>query len=203
MFQPENGDIWMNWYFSVCGCCGCCCCCCCCCRGGCGCCFLIGDFFWLPAWDEEYHDQITLVCAAMFLIEQFYQTVGYILEAHTTYDVGSRHQTASKMKKEASFCGSLELSNPATGHFFQMFRWVETTNDRLRVNIHPWKLTWQWKIHHLKMYFLLKIGIFQCHVSFQGIRCLKSPKISWWKQFPDHHCSAQRKPRDLDLGQLS
>ena len=47
----------------------------------------------------------------------------------------------------------------------------------------PWifrgvkKLTWQWKIHHLKMYFLLKMGIFQCHVSFQGwslldeIRC--------------------------------
>ena len=23
-------------------------------------------------------------------------------------------------------------------------------------------------IHHLKMYFLLKIGIFQCHVSFRG-----------------------------------
>ena len=29
-------------------------------------------------------------------------------------------------------------------------------------------LTWQWKIHHLKMYFPLNIGIFQCHVSFQG-----------------------------------
>ena len=32
----------------------------------------------------------------------------------------------------------------------------------------PRKLTWQWTIHHLKMHFLLKIGIFQCHVSFQG-----------------------------------
>ena len=32
----------------------------------------------------------------------------------------------------------------------------------------PWKLTWQWRIHHLKMYFLLNIVIFQCHVSFQG-----------------------------------
>ena len=30
-------------------------------------------------------------------------------------------------------------------------------------------LTWQRKIHHLKMYFLLKIGIFQCYVSFQGV----------------------------------
>ena len=25
-----------------------------------------------------------------------------------------------------------------------------------------------WKIHHLKMYFLLKMWIFQCHVSFAG-----------------------------------
>ena len=31
-----------------------------------------------------------------------------------------------------------------------------------------WKLTWQWKIHHLKMYLLLNMGVFQCHVSFQG-----------------------------------
>ncbi len=27
-----------------------------------------------------------------------------------------------------------------------------------------------WNIHHLKMYFLLKIDIFQCHVSFQGCK---------------------------------
>ena len=32
----------------------------------------------------------------------------------------------------------------------------------------PRKLTWQWNIHHLKMYFLVNMGIFQCHVSFQG-----------------------------------
>ncbi len=32
----------------------------------------------------------------------------------------------------------------------------------------PRKLAWQWKIHHLKLYFLLKMGMFQCHVSFQG-----------------------------------
>ena len=31
----------------------------------------------------------------------------------------------------------------------------------------PWKLTCQWNTHHLKMYFLLKMGISQCHVSFQ------------------------------------
>ena len=33
------------------------------------------------------------------------------------------------------------------------------------------KLTWQWKIHQLKMYYCIsywKWGIFQCHASFQG-----------------------------------
>ena len=30
------------------------------------------------------------------------------------------------------------------------------------------KLTCQQKTHHWKMYFLLKLGMFQCHVSFQG-----------------------------------
>ena len=29
-----------------------------------------------------------------------------------------------------------------------------------------------WKIHYLKMYFLLNMGIFQCHVGFQGCRLL-------------------------------
>ena len=31
--------------------------------------------------------------------------------------------------------------------------------------IHSGKLTWQWKIDPLKMYFLLKMGIFHCYVS--------------------------------------
>ncbi len=30
------------------------------------------------------------------------------------------------------------------------------------------KLTWQWKMDRLKMCFLLKLVIFQCHFSFQG-----------------------------------
>ena len=29
------------------------------------------------------------------------------------------------------------------------------------------KLTWQWKFYHFKMYFLLKMGIFQRHGSFR------------------------------------
>ena len=36
------------------------------------------------------------------------------------------------------------------------------------VDVPARKLTWQWNIHHLKMYFLLNMVIFQCHVSFQG-----------------------------------
>ena len=31
--------------------------------------------------------------------------------------------------------------------------------------VHPGKLTWQWKMDPLKMYFLLKMGIFHCYVS--------------------------------------
>ena len=46
----------------------------------------------------------------------------------------------------------------------------------------PRKLTWQWKILHLKMYFLLNMGIFQHHVSFQGsmlnFRKLNPPLVS-------------------------
>ena len=52
------------------------------------------------------------------------------------------------------------LVSQRCGHHFQ---------GRLNtINIPPRKRTWQWNIHHLKMYFLLNMGIFQCHLSFQG-----------------------------------
>ena len=35
-------------------------------------------------------------------------------------------------------------------------------------SIHSGKLRWQWKTNHLKMYLLLKLVIFCCHVSVQG-----------------------------------
>ena len=45
------------------------------------------------------------------------------------------------------------------------------------------KLTWQWNIHHVKMYFLLNIGILQYHVSFQGCMKLYFWILSYvWKQ---------------------
>ena len=48
---------------------------------------------------------------------------------------------------------------------------IGSYNNQIAQNdLHPRELTWQWEILHLKMYFLLKIGIFQCHVSFQGCK---------------------------------
>ena len=42
-------------------------------------------------------------------------------------------------------------------------------------HVHSGNLTWQWKIHHLKMYFLFKMGIFHCYV------CLPEGKKNWFK----------------------
>ena len=44
-------------------------------------------------------------------------------------------------------------------------------------NSFPLKLTCSWKIHHLKMYFLLKMAIFLCHVSFPECRILNMEHI--------------------------
>ena len=42
---------------------------------------------------------------------------------------------------------------------------------------HPRKLTWQWNNNHWKMYLLLNIGIFRCHLSFQG--CMLGLHLPW------------------------
>lgn len=47
--------------------------------------------------------------------------------------------------------------------------WKKSCNQHHWGYFHPQKkLIWQWNIHHLKMYFLLNICIFPCHVSFHG-----------------------------------
>ncbi len=47
--------------------------------------------------------------------------------------------------------------------------WLTKTFMGVAIAIYPpRRLTWQWKINHLEMYFLLKMLIFQYHVSFQG-----------------------------------
>ena len=48
----------------------------------------------------------------------------------------------------------------------------------------PRKVTWQWKIHRLKMYFLWTLGIFQCHVSFQGVQSSWNRNISIFTKPP-------------------
>ena len=40
----------------------------------------------------------------------------------------------------------------------------------LRNYLRPWKLTWQWKSNLSKMYVLLTMVIFHCHVGFRGCR---------------------------------
>ena len=65
------------------------------------------------------------------------------------------------------------------------------------------KLTWHWKIHHLKMYFLLKMVIFQCHVSFQegNPAKMRDNNKARWKTFTiqearpipnNHHLKPQK-----------
>lgn len=52
----------------------------------------------------------------------------------------------------------------------------------------PWKLTWQWKLHHLSQCnFLLKLWIFQCQVSFPG--CTLSVPFA-------HTSGSRNKPKE-------
>lgn len=82
-----------------------------------------------------------------------------------------------------------------------------------------------WKIHHLKLYFLLKMGILQCYVSFQGytwqesenraynppsyvmlcwfptisfLGCKNPPSLDWW----NHQIFGEKKSpiRNLEVG---
>ena len=47
---------------------------------------------------------------------------------------------------------------------------LEDPSEVLKFQIPSSKLTWQRNMDHLKMYFLLKMGIFHCHVSLpEGI----------------------------------
>ena len=46
-------------------------------------------------------------------------------------------------------------------------------------------LKWQWKIQYSKMYFLLKMGIFRCHVSFYhfNFKQKHSKPNAFWQKF--------------------
>ena len=69
----------------------------------------------------------------------------------------------------------LQMNFHIWGDFFALFSeaslWVSGRlhqTSLLKMIHNPRKLTWQWNIYHLKMHLLLTMGIFQCHVSFQG-----------------------------------
>ena len=95
--------------------------------------------------------------------------------------------------------------------------WTPSTNRVLWLwkkscNQHHWgyfpppkkKLTWQWNIHHLKMYFLLNIGIFQCHVSFHGRKPSYHPLRYglWWKKCQLWICFNPRWNPDYHFGSI-
>ena len=62
-------------------------------------------------------------------------------------------------------------------------------------HIHSGNLTWQWNIHHLKMYFLFKMGIFRCYVCLpEGISLLaESGKLDYCYNHPWWGCSINHK----------
>ena len=50
---------------------------------------------------------------------------------------------------------------------------------------HPGKLIWQWKTNHLKMYLLLNMAIFHCHLSFRRGNWKKTmSKLDWYPNPP-------------------
>ena len=76
------------------------------------------------------------------------------------------------MKDLAALPSFDETSHPFSRHTFANPR-PKTKNIQHFIIIHkknaPENNQWQWKIHHLNMHFLLKMGIFQCHLSFSGV----------------------------------
>ena len=63
-------------------------------------------------------------------------------------------------------CGFLNLLSTRYGVFLILLNSVSKLLFQPPILLHPGKLTWQWKNNHLKMWFLLYIVIFHCHVSF-------------------------------------
>ena len=47
--------------------------------------------------------------------------------------------------------------------------------------LHPWQLTWQWEIYHLKMYIPSKMVGFHCHVSLPEGNLLRHVVVPSWE----------------------
>ena len=67
------------------------------------------------------------------------------------------NRQAQQEKSQRPLCSTCtDDSTIASGRNEKMF----PEHQGPKSDIHPRKLTWQWKLHHLKMYFLLKMGEF-------------------------------------------
>ena len=81
------------------------------------------------------------------------------------------------------------------GHLFSAKNWEDSPSS---LHLPSGKLTWQWKMDHLKMYFLLKMGIFHCYVSLpecndrRGLPCIL---ISWLFSVPKDLVTSLRLER--------
>ena len=127
-----------------CCCCRCCCCCCCCCWCCCCCCCSISCTKWLEKKNRfgfPNHHKI----------------------------FATENPTTNMFRTKACMAESLPPWIPwTTSDNWIGFKRRFSKNPKPR---DPKKHDDAWKIHHedfMKMYFLLKIGIFQCHVSFYG-----------------------------------
>ena len=69
------------------------------------------------------------------------------------------------------------------GMFFFLKHGLDINRKRSKWLIHSGNLTWQWKIHHLKMYFLFKMGIFHCYVCLPEGNFLENP-LRMHHEFP-------------------
>ena len=66
----------------------------------------------------------------------------------------------------------------------------------LIICIHYGNLTWQWKIHHLKMYFLFKMGIFHCYVCLpEGIYIYTYRSCPFQSCFDHPFLRPKKRPR--------
>ena len=56
----------------------------------------------------------------------------------------------------------------------------------------PGKLTWLWITHHLKLYFLLKMRILQCHVGFWGYTTYQNLSTVPWSETAQLYTTVER-----------
>ena len=62
-----------------------------------------------------------------------------------------------------------DISKQRISMGFMQRKWVRGEKKAKATKLHPWKLTWHWKIPILNRKYIFKSWIFHCHVSFRGV----------------------------------